>query len=178
MKVAIVVGHSEKSQGAVNASSGMTEFLYNKVVAVKLALLLEQDDAHEGVIIYRDNYINLPAKVNRESPDVILSLHCNAFNKKAKGCETLYYHRSKRSKALARMVNKEILWDFDAVDRGIKARQANDRGSYLLRMTDAPCVIVEPFFIDNDDDYDMFQTKQGEYAMCLAEAIDRFDNYI
>ena len=59
-------------------------------------------------------------------------------------------------------------------DRGLKPIKNRDRGAYLLRKTDAPCVIIEPFFIDNDNDFNVGKEKKDEYAKAIALAIKKY----
>lgn len=156
MRVALVVGHSQKDQGARNSSYGVSEFEFNK----KLALDIERNfdnlfnlGQHEIGVIYREtNYKELPAQINKHKPDLIVSLHCNAFDKRANGCEMLYHYKSTKSKVIARIFQNYLVQRLDNKDRGIKGRTVEDRGGYLLRYTVAPCIICEPFFIDNDDE--------------------------
>ena len=37
-------------------------------------------------------------------------------------------------------------------NRGFKSKTVEDRSGYLLKYTKAPCIILEPFFIDNIND--------------------------
>ncbi len=58
-------------------------------------------------------------------------------------------------------------------NRGVKPRSAEDRGGYLLRYTHAPCVIAEPFFIDNDSDLARAQEDIDGLAAVYANTIDQ-----
>jgi len=151
-KVALVVGHSKRNQGASNGKLHTTEYAYNEDLALMIAEKLEQLSI-EPLIVYREtNYKNLPKEINDKNPDIIISLHCNAYNKRATGSEVLYYYSSKKSSDLAEMLQENIVYSLGLSDRGTKAKSAEDRGGYLLRYTNAPCVIAEPFFIDNTKD--------------------------
>ena len=155
-KVALVIGHRIGSQGAENVSKGISEFEFNESLAFDIAKKLTSIGiAHE--VIYRDTYKDLPDKINSVAPEMILSLHCNEYieqpgQREATGTETLYYHSSEKSKALAETVQEKVCGALGLRDRGILPRHSEDRGGYLLFKTDAPCVICEPFFIDNDSD--------------------------
>ncbi|MGY3571951.1 N-acetylmuramoyl-L-alanine amidase [Vibrio paucivorans] len=169
-KVALVIGHRAGSPGAVHVASGVTEFEYNEDVAKRVAdLLIER--GLEPVIVYRTTYSALPEDINALSPDFILSLHCNSFSvPSATGSETLYYHTSSRSRALAERVQSNIVTALGLADRGIKPKQSEDRGGYLLRYTNAPCVIVEPGFFSNDGDFYVLDNKLDAYCHALADA--------
>lgn len=151
-KVALVIGHSKASQGAVNDTTNVTEFNFNErlVAAIETELRNEPDISIK--VIYRKTYKTLPNAINKVKPDIILSFHSNAFNGKVSGTETLFYYKSKKGKALAEVMQQSLLAALQLPDRGIKPKHTDSRGGYLLRYTDAPCVILEPFFIDKDSD--------------------------
>jgi N-acetylmuramoyl-L-alanine amidase len=130
----------------------MTEFQFNS----KLANLIKEKSESTNIdisIVYRDTYYSkLPGKVNRENADAVVSLHCNAYNRTTSGTEMLYYYTSTRGRALAGNLQYRVMQVLGLNDRGIKPKSSEDRGGFLLRYTAAPCVITEPFFIDNDAD--------------------------
>ena len=64
----------------------------------------------------------------------------------------LYYDKSKKSKAIAEVFQKNIAEALKLRYRGVKDKDEEDLGGYLLTYTNAPCIITEPFFIDNDTD--------------------------
>lgn len=175
MKVALVVGHRKGSPGAVNKTTGISEFAFNSDLAefIKAAVGFCQVE-----VVYRKGYMGLPGKVNELQPDFIISLHCNAFNKKASGTETLYHHNSSKSKRLAEILQEETVACLGLPDRKIKARGVEDRGGYLLKNTNAPCVIWEPFFIDNDEDLIVAQCHKDELALACIESIRKSIEYL
>ena len=152
MKVAIIVGHEANKQGAVNVKTGVTEFAFNTRLAELIQDEFDLMPGFECIVVYRENgYEELPYDVNRTGADIAISLHCNAFNKKARGCETLHWYGSKNGALLAECLHDSFVNVYGvSSDRGVKPRTASDRGANLLRKTSMPCVIVEPFFIDND----------------------------
>jgi N-acetylmuramoyl-L-alanine amidase len=149
-KCALVIGHKKASSGAVNKESGVSEFEFNDRLSVDIESNIEDVTVQR---IYRRTYQELPGDINAYEPDFIISLHCNAYDKNTSGTEVLYYHRSMPSKKIAEILLKHLVEGLNLPNRGIKARNSEDRGGYLLRYTAAPCIIAEPFFIDNDDDY-------------------------
>ena len=174
MKVALVIGHNEQSQGAYNSSTGETEFLFNDRLVNVVARMLIDGSPIIPSIIYRDKYKDLPAKVNSRYPDFIISFHCNAFNTEASGTETLYYHKSNRSASLAAIIQEQMVEALKLPDRGIKPKASEDRGGYLLRYTNAPCVIIEPFFIDNAGDLFTATDKFEQLASAIYVAIEEY----
>ena len=170
IRVALVIGHKEKSQGAINQGTGVSEFLYNEQVAARIDAKM----IGSGVlldVVYRGEMSRLPDQINNLRPDWVVSLHCNAFNTKAGGTEVLYYHKSRKGKWLAVQFQEALLECFSLKDRGIKPKTSEDRGGYLLKYTNAPCVILEPFFIDNNTEYDLGMEKMEDYANAIVKVL-------
>jgi len=181
-KVALVVGHSQKDQGARNSSFDMSEFRFNEKLSKDIAhRFFEHNMADDIGIVYRQNGLKtLPDEINALNPDLIVSLHANAFNSEVNGCEMLYYHKSTKGKGVARIFQNTIVNLLDNKDRGLKPCSSEDRGGYLLRYTKAPCVICEPFFIDNDTDYLNARSAldDGSLADTYCECIDKSLKYL
>lgn len=171
--VAIVIGHSTKSKGACNEDQKLYEYDFNNNLAQMIQHGLSQSNI-DVALVYRGTYKRLPNDVNKINPDFIVSLHCNAYNKKVSGTETLYYHRSTRGKQLASIVQKELVNVLGLKNRGIKPKDSEDRGGYLLKNTKAPCVITEPFFIDNNEDLKAAQDNITDLAKAYCLAISEF----
>ena len=176
MKIAVVVGHSSKSQGAMNKRYKVTEFQFFEALAREIKKNFSDFNmSDEIVIIHRENgYAKLPSEINSFSVDLVVSLHANAFNRSVDGCEMLYYHKSESGKEIATIFQKKIVKLLANSDRGIKAKTSEDRGGYLLKETHAPCIICEPFFIDNDADFGFAQMmfEKGEMTVAYCEAIN------
>ena len=170
---ALVIGHKKTSPGAANVSSGLTEFDYNETLSKQIEDELISRQAEIRIQrIYRRTYATLPGDINELAPRFIISLHCNAFNTQASGCEMLYYHRSSNGKRMAQILQTHIQGALGNKDRGIKAKTSEDRGGMLLKQTHAPCVIAEPFFIDNDDELELVQKKRKKLVRAYADAIE------
>ncbi len=173
-KCALVIGHKKSSPGASN-EMGLTEFAFNEKLAMEI-----EDEVNDVVTqrIYRRTYNTLPSDINEFNPDFIISLHCNAFNKTASGTEVLYYHRSIKGKLMAEILNEKLLEALELNNRGIKPKSAEDRGGYLLKSTLAPCVIAEPFFIDNNSDLKVVIDKRDALIKAYASSIESIANSI
>lgn len=171
-KCALIVGHSMKSKGAsgtlhriskitsvdpceyanpeyevgqlIEVETVHTEFDLNLELAHKIKDRFPQGEIE---IVLRESYSKLPAKVDKVGASFNVSMHFNAFNKKANGTEVLYYHTSEKSKTIARIFQEELL-ALGHPDRGILPRNSEDRGGTILKETKAPTVLCEPFFID------------------------------
>ena len=166
---ALVIGHKKSSHGAVNERAGLSEFDFNEDLAIRIEKKIRNAEVQR---IYRRTYKDLPDDINALEPDFVISLHCNAFNTQVAGTEVLYYHKSENGKKMAEILLKYLLEYLKLPDRGIKSRMAEDRGGYLLRYTKAPCLIAEPFFIDNNSDLARAQEDLDGLAAAYAAAID------
>ena len=165
-KVVLVIGHDPVSTGAVNKNSGISEHKFNSAIAYSI-----KEKHPDCIVVSRDDYNLLPNKINALCPDLIISLHCNAFDKKATGTETLYFHSSIKGRKIASIFQKNIVDVLGLADRGIKARNKGDRGSWLLRKTIAPAIITEPFFIDNDNDLMTAEDKMAALVEAYVNSI-------
>lgn len=84
---------------------------------------------------------------NAKDYDLVVQLHLNAFNKKAKGCEVWYYPSSAMGMQYANSVCNKLgsVWK----NRGVK----ESKTLYWLRKTSAPSILIESFFCDTASDY-------------------------
>lgn len=171
--IAIDIGHSYISQGAKN-HNGMSEFLFNEELAAMIASELKGYPGFNPVIVYREDYAGLPQKINETDADICVSLHCNAFNKKTSGFEVLHWHSSSNGKHLASLILNEIDSVFSINNRGLKPKNKGDRGSEQLLKTKMPCVIVEPFFIDNDTDLMYATNRKSELSKAIVSGIVKY----
>lgn len=166
---ALVIGHKKSSQGAANQKHALSEFKFNDNLSIEIEKKVKQAQIQR---VYRRTYNQLPDDINALGPDFIVSLHCNAYNKSTSGTEVLYYYRSETGKKVAGILQKALVGFLQFPDRGIKPKTSEDRGGYLLKYTDAPCVIAEPFFIDNDADLEKALADPDGLAQTYADAID------
>ncbi len=171
IKRLLVVGHSAAKSGAVNLSSGVSEFDFNSKLAARIGELVLANPRIQLSVIYRKSYRRLPEEVNTLNPDFCLSLHCNAFDTQTSGTQTLYYHTYEQSKALAEVVQREIVKCLGLRDRGVVGVTDSGRGAHILKNIKAPCVIVESFFIDNDLDVKRANERFEDLARSFARFI-------
>ncbi len=168
---ALIVGHTRERPGATNLASGMNEFEFNSRLAKFIAESVPVCSNTRVSIVVRKTYRALPDEVNALNPDFCISLHCNAFNAKTSGTQTLYYQSSVESKALAEKVQQVATSSLGLRDRGVVAVKDNGRGAHLLKNVKAPCVIAEPFFIDNDSDLKQASERFEELGRSFARFI-------
>lgn len=170
MKIAVVVGHNAKAQGAVRTTDGVTEFEWNSNLAE-----LIQDGEPNGVRIfhrvpeggYSAEIARVYGQVNTWDADVSIELHFNGGPATARGCETLTSGTS-GSMLLAKEIHKQIVTDLPVKDRGIKVlSKGSGRGWQSLWVGRAPAVLLEPYFGSNIADCHM----ADDYRSVLAESI-------
>lgn len=177
-KVALVIGHGSNDPGAVNTdpSNGLKtkEYDYNLYVVPRIVEILKSSELVEPVLVKRDvPYSQLPAKINALNPKLIVEFHCNAVdNKTAGGTQTLY-SGSTKSKPIAAMLQNAMLNSFGLRDRGLEALTKGSRGSTLIFGTNAPCFIVEPFFISNEAEETKGITNRDIYIRNMVATIEQ-----
>ena len=168
---ALVVGHKEFSPGAVNEALQMSEFSFNDELSLNIQKALNTNMDITVLRMFRKTYRQLPNDINEMNPDLIISMHCNAYNGKASGTEVLHYHRSVQGYRMAGILQAELVACLGLRNRGVIACSVEDRGGYLLCHTKAPCVIAEPFFIDNSDDLRLALSKYDQLVEAYKTAI-------
>jgi N-acetylmuramoyl-L-alanine amidase len=166
--VSLVIGHSKNKPGACNETYGICEYDFNEYIVNSISRKLH---VIPHKVHYRQSYSDLPAQINLFNPRFVVSFHCNAFNKTASGTEVLYYSTSEKGKEIARIFNDNLVKALGLNDRGIKPKSEKDRGGYLLRHTLAPCIICEPFFIDNNSDLERAQDNKEDLVVAYTNSI-------
>ena len=171
----MIIGHKKKSPGAINVNKNITEFDFNEDLALRIERKVEKSQIQR---VYRRTYKQLPDDINELNPNFIISLHCNAYDTKVSGTEVLYYHKSEKGRKMAEILLSHLVDHLKLPNRGIRPKNSEDRGGYLLRYTKAPCLIVEPFFIDNDNDLARAQEDIDGLAETYAAAIDQISEEV
>ena len=171
-RVALVIGHNHKEQGCYNQTFDVSEFEFNTELVNLVAKELMVQDV-QPVIFYRDTLETLPAEINDADVDIVVSFHCNAFNKIASGTETLYLESSVKGKKLAEYLQESIVDCLGLRDRGTKA-VTTENGSFLLRKTAAPACLLESFFLDNDTDFVIADGEKHQLSKAIAEGIKEY----
>lgn len=188
--IVLNIGHQKEAQGALNRFENVSEFLFNSFLADRVISLYQTNsifykedlfrlkDILDIKICNQTSYSSLPKDINKLNPEFIISLHANAFNTTASGSEVLFAKGSSESKRLAGILQLNILDCLKLPNRGIKDLYEEDRGGYLLYKTKAPCVIIEPFFIDNDSDFRIATDRVSELAKAILYSILQFKGFL
>lgn len=167
MKVFINPGHAPDGNpdpGALN-HNGARECDYTARAGALLASYLNIVGM-ETKILQSDDLGEVCAASNEWGANIFVSLHCNAFNKKARGAETLY--KSMNGQRLANFIQSQLIRSIgDLVDRGAK----QEDHLWVLNGTDAVSVLVEMAFIDNDEDLAILDNKMDTIVRAIARGI-------
>ena len=187
-RVALVVGHRKSDHGAVSnpafENGGISEWDYNDSLARAVAGMI--CGMHVDVVHRHDSpggYNTLPYTVNELRPDFIISFHLNAvFDSSAHGSETLHWRGSVNGQRLAGILQNHVLDQLGLRDRGVKSRYGEiqngkwvgDRGSWILGRTAAPCVMGEPGFASNEEDWKVLCREKELLAVAYVRAIKEY----
>ena len=188
MKLAIVVGHNARSQGATRRDTGESEYSWNG----RLAKMIEAHAARSCVEVktfrrtpgggYSREIDRVYGQVDRWNADASIELHFNASeNPRATGVETLSSGYS-RSLILAAHVQAAMVDALALRSRGVKVRSKSQRGGRSLHAGRCPAVLVEPFFAtsqkglgasDEDAEMDELAASYIEGALAAYAAWER-----
>lgn len=113
---------------------------------------------------------------------ILVSIHCNAFNGKARGFEIFTTRKTNRSDILAECIansiepleEKGLVMRFDESD-GDKDKEADH---YVTRKTKHWSTLVECFFFDNEKDIELYRDPAWitDFVERLKEGIKNFIN--
>lgn len=150
--VVIDPGHGGADLGAADS------YVYEKHINLDVARRLERSLKEAGfktiMTRSRDEFIALSERssmANRQRNAIFVSVHFNSsYRTAALGIETFY--RSSNSEKLAQAVQRELIKNTRATDRGVKTANFS-----VLRETKHPSVLVEGGFVSN---------KEERSAMC------------
>lgn len=144
-RIAIVVGHDKKEQGAFSPYLKKSEFAYHSEVIEPLPFDIYYRSTMDG---YMTKMRELAGRVNAKKYDLVVELHFNSFNGVANGCECLHLNGSALGKRWSEIYCKEIAKQYGVINRGAKAVSSGN-GHGFLSLMKAPAIIVEPFFGDH-----------------------------
>jgi len=174
-KIALIVGHKKQRPGSCNQRDGVCEWgVMNELVE---DILFSYSGKHDLRKVLRVTYDTLPYSVNKAGFDMAISFHANGGPPKATGSETIYCKHKPLSLEFAQIMHEQIVDAMCLRDRGI-ITPYNGRGSHILCETDMPCILIEPFFITNDDDLDKFFDVRFDLIWNICEGIEEASHAI
>lgn len=176
----LAVGHSrDLDVGAVACDGETHEWDYNTKLAKKIKEYLPK---HINTTIiqhyqgksYTESMRWLSKTVDPLNADLVCELHFNSYNDpNVSGHEMLYWRKSSKSLVAASNINEALNEDFPGnKDRGLKDIYHGMRGAGFLSGPKAPCVIIEPFFGSNPDEWNAFGETESTFN-ALAKTLAR-----
>ena len=179
MRIAVVVGHDERNQGAYSLTLDVREWAFN----VPLAACVVQDLEARGAVAriferpagvgYSTAMATLTSEINTWAPDLVVSLHFNSMGDTSfAGCCALHWPSSVRGNLAAAAISEAVSGAVGNRNRGAVAQADSWSGAplYILRDTAAPAVIVESFFGSNPDDATKGRKARDSGALAAAIA--------
>lgn len=174
MKLAIVVGHNARQQGAVRPDTGESEFSWNSDLA---KMILEEARAYPSLEVkvfkrtygggYRKEIERVYGQVDAWGADYSCELHFNSHvDPNATGSEVLT-SGSRRSVKFANALQREFLDLLNLKDRGLKVRNKG-RGGFSLIAGRAAAVLIEPFFASSRNGQRATDTPREKRALARA----------
>ena len=163
MKFFVSAGHP-MYKGAVGI---LDETVVDRAVVKELDLVLREMGHIVNVLNSESakDYVEEVQVANSSSYDWYVDIHANCYHKaSANGVETLVYADNKPQ---AHAISKNIS-DLGFYNRGVKTRS----DLYILKNTKAKALLVECFFISNQNDCDLYN-KIGpkKIAIAIAEGL-------
>lgn len=166
-KVFIDPGHGGADSGAVGVNNILEKDI-NLQVAKKVVELLKKQGLEVKLGRDTDKNMSLHERTtmaNNWKADCFVSIHCNAFNKKAKGIET--YSLNEKTANLAKDIHAEVLnTKAYNINRGTKTANF-----YVIKNTSMRACLIELAFIDNVEDIELLTKRQDDFALGLARGI-------
>lgn len=174
-KIAVFAGHGGSDFGVVD--NGLIEKNMTLETTKELTSILKQRGYQ--VINNRTTDVNRSisrdaALANSNNVDAVLEVHYNSnFGIPASGTETFYSVKSETTgKQLATAINNNIA-ALGLRNRGAKTRKNIYGNDYyaILRLTNAPAVLIEPLFVNNPEDAKKYDPKK--IAMAIANGVSQ-----
>ncbi|MDF3606144.1 N-acetylmuramoyl-L-alanine amidase [Paracoccus sp. DMF-8] len=154
-KIALVVGHNARSQGAVRVTDGRSEYDWMGDLS---AQILAANPGRYRVfrrpagVVYTREISQTYAEVDAWGASGSIELHFNAAAAStATGTETLT-SGTKGSRRLATLIQSAMVGVLGLRDRGLLVRDRKARGGESLWAGRAPAVLIEPYFGSNAGD--------------------------
>jgi len=182
--IALCVGHSRAGDSGASSVFGESEHsFYSKFIVPMVADILR---AKGFKVIIINSYQGssygramrwLAGELKRLDVDLAYEFHFNSASARARGFETLFWHKSTVSKPIAQAMQTVQANDYsDKQDRGIEplGDQAHERGTLFCSLPHCPSIILEPFFGSNRFECQAYMPKEKRqrFGSMLANGIE------
>lgn len=187
--IIFVVGHNEKSKGAVNYL-GESEWDFNKRIASKAIKKLGDKGVYAAIIFrpagvgYSSQVKSVVKQAKRLGAFFALCMHFNdASYSGARGCEALIKNTtSKRDNLIADFITDELNEKYGVKERhddGIKVINRGHNGYGMINGLDSAGVItvlLEPCFAKNRSESKVIFEEEDNYVNILVDAAFKLVN--
>lgn len=167
-KVWLDAGHGGGDCGAIGCLTGVYEDDVVLDIALRAKKLCIAQGLEVGMTRETDVFVNLSERARRANSwgaDLFVSIHCNSYNKVAKGIEIFCY--ADKYRPMADKIYKPILDTVQySTNRGVKT--ANYA---VLRETNMSAVLLETAFIDNEGDIKYLVNDRDKFALGICKGI-------
>jgi N-acetylmuramoyl-L-alanine amidase len=174
--VCIDAGHGGYDSGGISVSGAMEKDIV-LVIALELGKYLKENGVKVVYTRTSDNVcwpsnvkLDLQARcdiTNNANADLFISLHANKFyRERERGIESFYFKESKSGKKLAELIQKELIKETKAINRGIKGADY-----HVLSNVYCPAVLTEIGFLSNYKEEKLLMDY--EYRKKCAKAIGK-----
>ena len=176
MKVFINAGHSPNGVPDPGACGcGLRESDVAATVAHAVVGYLNGAGC-EAKFFQSDSLYEISSTSNRWGADVFVSIHCNSAGRDdARGVETFSYPGSNNGKALAACIQNQIVGAFGKIDPDFPDRGLKTANFHVVRETDAPAVLVELAFINNEEDAGLLKYHADDFARAIARGVTDYE---
>lgn len=173
MVINVHAGHNVNS-GAVGYVSESVEDRHIKDAVIKYL----REDGHtvydctvDNAGSQNANLNQIVAKCNSHTADLDVSIHLNAGaadkDSHTTGSEVYVYNKTGSSYPAAQRICDKLA-SLGYCNRGVKV----NKSLYVLRKTKAPALLIECFFVDDNNDVDVYKrTGADTFGKTIAEAI-------
>ena len=175
-RVYVGIGHGGSDPGAV--ANGFKEKDLTLSIGKYCNERLKQYGVETKISRTTDIDSSINSKVaasNAFGADVCMDIHINAGG--GDGSEVYYSHVSPNGKKLAQLI-VDAMSAIGQNTRGIKTKLDSNGNDYfgMIRMTDAPAVLVECAFIDNKTDIQIINTeaKRKIFGYAIADGVAKY----
>jgi len=173
--IVICTGHFKEERGAKNKNLGLTEWQLCSLISSMLQEKLRQKD-YNVTLLNNEKLTSKVYTINLYKPDLALELHMNTYDTTKEGHLCLYWYNSTNGAVFAKNITEMLT--YNNAYYNLQVSKKTDKGSFFLRKTTCPAVLIELCFIDNDYDLTntMYNIKQVVIQLC--QAIDQSFIYL
>jgi len=181
-KVAIIIGHREGNEGAVNYL-GESEYSFNTRIAGKMEGLFHRVNAFAFSRERNESMSLLAEEIAEFNPALSIELHFNSFSQPVKGAvtEALIHHNSSiQTLVLSKIFLQEMQNEFKFGIRGALRVNQGDRGYINLNHlavanSNIASILVEPVFgnFETSEAVEFF-SREDDYVKVIVTTVNKF----